>query len=134
MKRESPMRLRLYASVVVMPMLLPACDGMGHTTITTRSSVDGQDTVHVVTEVVRDVARFRCLASRSGLCRIVVFTRTCERELSIRGAKLDERCTSRALARLDVETGATRELRGMPAAIRQCASDAATPALASCVQ
>jgi hypothetical protein len=132
--RESHMRLRLHASVVAVPMLLSACDGMGHTTITTRSSVDGRDTVHVVTEVVKDVARFRCLASRSGLCRIVVFTRTCNLEVSIRDGAMDERCTTRALARLDVATGATRELRGMPAAIRQCASDVAAPALASCVQ
>jgi hypothetical protein len=127
------MHRRLYPLVIALPMLLPACDNLGHTTITTRSSTDGQDTVHVVTEVVKDVARFQCLSSRSGLCRIVVFTRTCDYEVSVREGRMGERCTTQALARLDVASGETREVRGLPAAIKQCASDDTAPVLAGCV-
>jgi len=126
------MHRRLYPLVVALPMLLPACDRLGATTMVTRSTIDGADTVHVVTEVAHDVARFHCKAARSGLCRIVVFTRTCEQDVSLRDARIDERCTTRALARIDVDAGSTRELRGLPAGMRQCAGDEAQPDLAAC--
>jgi hypothetical protein len=114
-------------------LALSACDGVGHTTLVTRTTIDGADTVHVVTDVAKDVARFHCLSSRSGRCRIVVYTRHCEYALAAGSGRLGETCTTQALARLEVDTGATRELHGLPTALRQCASDEATPNLASCL-
>jgi hypothetical protein len=120
--------------VIALPLLLPACDDLAASTIDTRTTHDGTDTVHVVTEVAKDLARFHCLAARGGQCRIVVYTRSCERDVSLREARIDEHCTTQALARLEVPKGATRELRGLPATLRQCAGDAATPDLGECAR
>jgi hypothetical protein len=103
-------------------MLLPACDRLSHTTISQRSYADGVDTIHTVTEVVRDVATFRCLASRSGKCRIVVYSRTCDVDVSLREGKLDEHCDTRALGRYDLRIGEARAMRNLPADFHHCSA------------
>ena len=125
---------RLYPLLIALPMLLPACDRLGGATIVTRSTVDGTDTVHVVTEVAREIARFRCEAARSGTCRIVAYARTCESALSLKERRVEEHCTTRALARLDVAAGDAREVRGLPPSFGQCADDRAAPDLGSCAK
>ena len=127
------MTRRLHPLALLLPVLLVGCGDLGRTEYVFRTSADGVDTVHVVTEVVRDLARFRCVSARSGSCSIVVFTRTCEHAVSLREARIDEHCSTRAVAHLDVAAGAVRALRGLPAGFRQCAAgDGAAPDLATC--
>jgi hypothetical protein len=110
------------AAALVACLLLPACDRLSHTSISQRSTADGVDLLHVETEVVRDVATLRCLASRSGQCRIVLYTRRCEYDVSLREGRLGERCETRALGRYDLAIGQVREVRGLPKGFRQCSS------------
>jgi hypothetical protein len=128
------MMRRTYPLLLALPLLLSACGRPGDATLVTRRTVDGADTVHVVTEVARGIARFHCESARSGTCRIVAYARTCEREVSVRGRRIDEHCTTRTLARLDVAAGVTRAVRGLPAIFGQCADDRAAPDPAACAK
>jgi hypothetical protein len=104
--------------------LLPACDRLSHTTISQRSSRDGVDTIHTEVEIVRDLATFRCLSSRTGRCGIVVYTRACSTEVSLREGRLDEHCATRALGRYDLRVGETKAVRRLPAGFAHCSSAA----------
>jgi hypothetical protein len=103
-------------------LLLPGCDRLSHTTISQRSTADGVDTIHTVTEVVRDLATFRCVASRTGQCRIVVYSRTCEAAVSLRAGTLDEHCATRALGRYDLRVGQAKSVRNLPRGFSHCSA------------
>jgi hypothetical protein len=122
-----------FALALLTVATLSACDKLSRTTMSHKSSQDGVDTIHVQTEVVRDVATFRCIASRSGTCRIVVYTRRCEVDVSLREARMDEQCVTTALGGYELRTGERRAVTGLPKGFKECVSPDAMPVAAECV-
>jgi hypothetical protein len=110
-----------------------ACDRIDRTTMTYRSSENGVDSVHVRTTVEAGRASFACLASRSGTCRILVYSRTCSVDVSLRKRRVEEQCDTRALGGFELHTGERRAVAGLPKGFRECVSPDAMPAVPGCV-
>ena len=111
---------------------LPACDRIERTTMSHRSSEDGVYTLHVQTTVEANRATIRCLVSRSGTCRVLVYSRTCEMDVSVREGRLGEQCETVALGRFELRTGERRMVTGLPRGFRQCVATDAMPAVPAC--
>ena len=117
------------AVVLLAATALGACDRVERTTMSHRSSEDGVYTIHVQTTVEADLATFRCLASRSGTCRILVYERTCKYDVSLRKGHFGEDCETRALQGLELHAGERRVVAGLPKAFKECVAFDAMPTL-----
>jgi hypothetical protein len=109
------------------------CNRLERTTMSHRSSEDGVYTIHVQTTVEANRATFACLVSRSGTCRILVYSRTCEMDVSLREGRLGEECETRALGMFKLRTGERRVVTGLPKGFRQCVATDAMPSVPGCV-
>jgi hypothetical protein len=109
-----------------------ACSRVSNTTLVQRSSVDGVDTLHVETTVVRDVATIACLTSRTGQCRVVVFTRRCDLDVALGEGRVGQQCVTRALGRYELRTGERHAVRGLPKGFEQCSSVETMPTPPEC--
>ncbi|WMJ67668.1 hypothetical protein [Stenotrophomonas sp. 24(2023)] len=109
------MRPLLLASLAV--LAIAGCDrpGTGSTsTSITHVRANGVDTVHSKVTVTGGIARFDCIASRSGRCHYLVLDPRCS---------VDAACDQPPLRRLEVEAGKTTEVTGLPKGFQQCVSD-----------
>jgi hypothetical protein len=127
-----PRSMRAVALATLALATLTACDRESATTLVQRSTTDGVHTIHVETRVVRDVATFACLTSRTGQCRIVVFIRECDIEVSLGDGTMGQDCTTRALGRFELRTGERHAVRGLPHGFKQCSAVEAMPVPPAC--
>ena len=111
---------------------LAACNRVPRTMMVHRSSVDGETSIEVRTEIVRDQATFRCVSSRTGQCRIALYARTCRVDVSLREGRVDEQCTVRSLATLEINRGGEKAVQGLPPDFRLCAAPDAMPVAPAC--
>lgn len=97
-------------------LAIAGCDrpGTGSTsTSVTRVKADGVDTIYSRITVAQGVARFDCIASRSGHCHYLVLDPQCT---------LDAACDRPPVRRLDVAAGQATEVAGLPQGFKQCVS------------
>jgi hypothetical protein len=120
-------------AVLVLVACVTGCNRLERTTMSHRSSEDGVYTIHVQTTVEANRATFRCLVSRSGTCRILVYSRPCARDVSVREGRLGEACETQLLGRFELRTGERRAVTGLPKGFRECVAAEAMPAMAECV-
>ena len=96
----------LIASVYFLLSLF-GCDG-GGTTLVTRATVDGTDTLYSETRVTADIARFECIRSASGRCHYTLFPRECA-SAPAQAAK----CAARPPEQFALAAGKHREVVGL---------------------
>ena len=97
----------LIASVYFLLSLF-GCDS-GGTTLVTRTTADGIDTVHSETRITADIARFECIRSASGRCHYTLFPRECA-SVPMQDAS---KCTSRPAEQFVLAAGDHREVVGL---------------------
>ncbi|HEY0662274.1 MAG TPA: hypothetical protein VGD21_13250 [Lysobacter sp.] len=68
--------MRFLIASVYFLLSLFGCDA-GGTTLVTRASVDGTDTLYSETRIQGVTARFECIRSASGQCHYTLFSREC---------------------------------------------------------
>ncbi|MGJ7902308.1 hypothetical protein [Lysobacter sp. 1R34A] len=102
---------------------LLGCD-MGATTIVHRASADGVDIIDSEVRITDRIARFECLASRSGQCHYVLFHDDC---VAVAGMGRPpgtnaEPCASRAFERFAMAAGTDKEVIGLEPGFKLCVS------------
>jgi len=112
--------MRIFAAIVYCLMALSGCHERGGVTSITRASSDGHDTLFSKTENRDGVADFHCLASTTGHCHYLVFADDCP------GGQAGH-CQRRTLQRLDLTSGQTYQVKGLPAHFQLCV-DSKVPA------
>ena len=113
-----------HATVLLLVALagLAGCDKLLSTTIE-RNLQDGTRNDRSWTRTWKDRAEFRCVASTSGRCQVVVFTTDCPRA----------GCTTRVLAELTLPAGASRTMTGLPRGFKHCVAHDAKPVAPNCL-
>ena len=104
--------MRFFLLVGFAALALAGCQKSTETAIT-RTTANGVDTLYSKRTVVDGVARFECIASRSGQCHYVVLDPACS---------TDAACAKPPLRRFAVAVGKTEAMRGLPDGFRQCVS------------
>ena len=99
-----------------------ACEQVPNTTIA-RSVEDGERIEKSWVRTFRDRARFECVASSSGPCRVVVFVTECP------GAA----CSTRVLKEFAVPVGEAADLVKLPPEFRFCLAHGRRPVAPSCL-
>lgn len=97
---------------------LLGCD-TGGTTLVTRTSIDGRDTLHARTRLQSGIGRFECIASDSGRCHYALFAYEC--------APNQPTCCSEPAERFSLPVGAHREIVGLPERLGLCVTRNAAP-------
>ena len=97
---------------------LLGCD-TGGTTLVTRTSVDGHDSLQARSRVQTGIDRFECIASDSGRCHYALFAREC--------APNQPNCRTEPFERFSMPVGADREIVGLPARFDLCVTQSAAP-------
>lgn len=105
------MRRILFVGVAM--LAIAGCEKSSNTSIT-RTQANGVDTLYSRSTVVDGVARFECIASRSGQCHYLVLAPGCS---------TDAACTTPPLRHFAVAVGKTGQVSGLPGGFRQCVSD-----------
>ena len=114
------------------PLLLPlallaaglgGCDKLTSTTIV-RNLQDDTRNDRSWTKTWKDRAEFRCVASTSGSCHVVVFASDCP------GAG----CSTRALHELTLPAGGSKTLTALPRGFKHCVAHDAKPVVPSCLK
>jgi hypothetical protein len=108
--------MRLLISMLYCLTGLFGCHPDTGTTMIARSTINGVDVLFSKTVADHDVARFQCLASRSGRCHYLVYQPRCA------DAPAGGACPRQELDRFDLGVGQTRVLRGLGEDFRQCAA------------
>ena len=121
MRVHCPVLTLLFA--VLQLVGLGACDKIRSTTIVSTMD-DGIRRDKSWSRTWRDRAEFRCIASSSGRCHVVVFTRDC------RGGD----CATRVLDELSLPAGTSRKLHDLPRGFRHCIAHAAKPVAPACLK
>lgn len=102
---------------------LGGCDKLTSTTIVRNLQDDTRDD-RSWTKTWKDRAEFRCVASTSGDCQIVVFLSDCPAA----------GCTTRVLHELSLPAGASRTLTGLPRGFKHCVAHDAKPVAPNCLK
>ncbi|MEI2260291.1 hypothetical protein [Stenotrophomonas indicatrix] len=105
------MRSLLLACIAALS--LAGCEKSTETSIT-RTTANGVDTLYSKRTVVDGVARFECIASRSGQCHYLLLDPSCNP---------DAACAKPPLRSFAVAVGATQQFKDLPTGFRQCVSD-----------
>ncbi|MEO6365801.1 MAG: hypothetical protein ABIO38_07135 [Luteimonas sp.] len=115
----------VYALLPVALSLLgmPACDKL-HSTTTVRTLQDGTRNDRSWSRTWKDRAEFKCLASSSGHCNIVVFVRDCS----------SAPCTTRVVSEVALASGASRQLTRLPRGFKHCVAHDAKPVPPTCLK
>ena len=100
---------------------LLGCD-TGGTTLVTRTSIDGHDSLHARTRVRAGIGRFECIASDSGRCHYALFAHECPPDQPDCRAEPVE-----PVERFSMAAGADREIVGLPARFDLCVTQNAAP-------
>lgn len=98
---------------------LLGCD-TGGSTLVTRATDNGRDTLHARSRVQAGIGRFECIASASGRCHYALFAREC--------APQQPDCREQAFERFSIKVGDRREIVGLPAALDLCVAQHEHPA------
>lgn len=101
---------------------LGACDKLTSTTIV-RNLQDDTRNDRSWTKTWKDRAEFKCVASTSGNCLIVVFVSDCP----------GPGCTTRVLKELSLPAGTSRTVTGLPRGFKHCVAHAAKPVAPTCL-
>ncbi len=118
-----PSALPTALSMALSLMGLTACDKL--TSITTvRTLQDDTRNDQSWSRTWQDRAEFKCIASSSGHCNIVVFVRDC----SIAP------CTTRVVSELALPAGAWRKLSALPHGFKHCVAHDAKPVPPACLK
>jgi hypothetical protein len=99
-----------------------ACEQVPNTTIA-RSVEDGPRVEKSWVRTWQDRARFECVASSSGACRVVVFVSECPG-----GA-----CATRIIKEFAVPVGEVADMVRLPAGFRYCLAHGRKPVAPACV-
>jgi hypothetical protein len=99
-----------------------ACEQVPNTTIA-RSVEDGPRVEKSWVRTWRDKARFECVASSSGACRVVVFVSECPG-----GA-----CATRVIREFAVPAGQVADMVHLPAGFRYCLAHGRKPVAPNCL-
>jgi hypothetical protein len=102
---------------------LGGCDKLTSTTIV-RTLEDGTRNDRSWSRTWKDRVKFKCVASTSGSCEIVVFTSDCP------GAA----CTTRVVKELSLPVGKSMQLGGLPRGFRHCIAHDAKPVVPACLK
>ena len=121
MRLHCPVLTLLFAVLQVVG--LGGCDKWRSTTIV-RTLDDGTRRDQSWSKTWSDHAEFRCVASSSGRCHVVVFASDCP------GAG----CDTRVLRELSLPTGTSRQLHALPRGFRHCIAHAAKPVAPACLK
>jgi hypothetical protein len=98
-----------------------ACEQVPNTTIA-RSVEDGPRVEKSWVRTWKDRARFECVASSSGACRVVVFVSECP------GAA----CATRIIQEFAVPVGEVADMVRLPAGFRYCLAHGSKPVAPAC--
>jgi hypothetical protein len=98
-----------------------ACEQVPNTTIA-RSVEDGARVEKSWVRTWRDRARFECVASTSGACRVVVFVSECP------GAA----CSTKVVRELELVEGQAADLLKLPPGFRYCLQHGRKPVAPAC--
>lgn len=99
--------------VCIAALAVAGCGKSTETSIT-RSTANGVDTLYSKRSVVDGVARFECLASRSGQCHYLVLAPAC---------RPDAPCATPPLRSFALAVGQTRQFKDLPAGFSHCVDD-----------
>lgn len=112
--------MRNLIALVYFLFALLGCD-TGGTSLVTRASIDGHDTLHARTRVQTGIGRFECIASDSGRCHYALYAHECPAD--------QPDCRAEPFERFSMAAGASREIVGLPARFALCVTQnaAATP-------
>jgi len=110
-------------TIALSVMGLTACDKLTSTT-TVRTLQDGTRNDKSWSRTWKDRAEFKCIASSSGRCNIVVFVRDC----------LSAPCTTRIVSELALPAGAWRKLSALPHGFKHCVAHDAKPVPPACLK
>lgn len=102
---------------------LAACDKLTSTTIVRTLQDDARDD-RSWAKTWKDRAEFRCLASTSGNCLVVVFVRDCP------GAG----CATRVLKEFALPAGTSRTVTDLPRGFKHCVAHDAKPVAPTCLK
>jgi len=111
------------------PLLIGLCSLGLHgydkftSTTTVRNMEDGARLERSWSRTWKERAEFKCVASSSGSCKVVVFVSNCHRGT----------CTTRTIDRLTLRPGTTHRLIGLPPGFRHCIAHVAMPAAPACL-
>ena len=119
--RACPVLTVLFAALQAVG--LGACDKLTSTTIV-RTMDDGSRHDKSWTRTWKDRAEFRCIASSSGHCHVVVFTSDCP----------GSGCTTRVLRELTLPPGTTRKLASLSPGFKHCVAHDAKPVAPTCLK
>ena len=114
--------------IAVLPVALSisglgGCDKLSSTTIV-RTLEDGTRNDKSWSRTWKDRAKFKCLASTSGSCEIVVFTSDCA----------DASCTARVVKELSLPVGKSMQVSGLPRGFKHCIAHDAKPVVPACLK
>lgn len=103
---------------------LGGCDKLTTTTTTVRTLQDGARNDKSWSRTWRDRAEFRCMASSSGRCNIIVFVSVC----------VGTACETQLVQELALAAGASRTLSALPHGFRHCVAHDAKPVAPTCLK
>jgi hypothetical protein len=98
-----------------------ACEQVPNTTVA-RSVEDGSRIEKSWVRTWRDRARFECVASNSGPCRVVVFVTECP----------GQACSTRLIRELELAEGQAADLLKLPPGFRYCLAHGSRPVAPAC--
>ena len=117
--------MRNFTALLYYLFALLGCD-IGATTIVHRASADGIDIIDSEVRVTDRIAKFECLASRSGQCHYTLFHDDCAVAGNTATAKNPageaRPCASRPFERFAMAAGSDKEVIGLEPGFKLCVS------------
>ncbi|MGH8032985.1 MAG: hypothetical protein ACREO8_11645 [Luteimonas sp.] len=125
-------------------LVLSGCQLQSGTTTITNVSVDGRGTNATRTFIANGRGEFDCVKSASGHCYVVLYVDRCA-DAGVADASdatdgdaasvtQTHRCAPRVVQAFTLDSGARRQLTGLPPHVRQCVRHDAAPQLADCAR
>jgi hypothetical protein len=115
--------MRNFTALLYYLFALLGCD-IGATTIVHRASADGVEIIDSEVRITDRIARFECLASRSGQCHYVLFHDDCAAvpgPAAAQPSAADARpCASQAFERFAMAAGTDKEVIGLEPGFKLC--------------
>ncbi|MGN7920111.1 hypothetical protein [Lysobacter antibioticus] len=116
--------MRNFTALLYYLFALLGCD-IGATTIVHRASADGIDIIDSEVRVTDRIAKFECLASRSGQCHYTLFHEECATAAATGAARQpagETRCASQPFERFAMAAGSDKEVIGLEPGFKLCVS------------
>jgi len=115
--------MRNFTALLYYLFALLGCD-IGATTIVHRASVDGIDIIDSEVRVTDRIAKFECLASRSGQCHYTLFHDDCAVAGNTATSPAGEvqPCASQPFERFAMAAGSDKEVIGLEPGFKLCVS------------